>query len=358
MNTLKCILSVILLAGVSACNSGIDPITPVDAGNDVTPPEVTISYPLDGSLIQVVEDVATVVFKIEVVDDIEISEIVMQLDGASIATFNSFKDYRRAVENFTYSNVTNGEHTLTVTATDLSGKSASRSVGFEKVPPYKPKFDGEIFYMPFDGDFSDLVSITAATVTGAPSTNAEGVSGKAYAGALDSYLTFPTEGLLGSAFTAAFWYKLNTNPDRAGILTVSPVDAANPTAQNNRVAGFRFFREGSADSQTFKLNVGDGVNEYWFDGGEAASLAPDGQWVHLAFTITGSESAVYINGEAVSKGANDGIGWDGCDIMTIASGAPRYTGWSHLSDYSLMDELRIFNKALTQTEIKALMTAK
>jgi hypothetical protein len=37
------------------------------------------------------------------------------------------------------------------------------------------------------------------------------------------------------------------------------------------------------------------------------------------------------------------------------SGAPRFTEWGHLSDESYMDELRIFNKALSQAEIQTII---
>ncbi|MDR1556917.1 MAG: hypothetical protein LBS88_07815 [Tannerellaceae bacterium] len=358
MKTLKYILGIMGIAGMTACNSGIDPITPVEPGSDLTPPEVAIAYPSEGALIQVVEDVATIIIQIEVVDDIEIGNIVLQLDGNGITTFDSFKDYRRAVESYSYDKITNGKHTLEVIATDISGKTTRQSVNFEKIPPYKPLYEGEIFYMPFNGDVSELVSITSPEITGSPGFSDEGKIGKAYAGTPDSYLIFPTERLVGNEFSAACWYKLKTTPDRAGILTAGPEDTANPAAMNNRSSGFRFFREGSADKQTFKLNVGDGVNEYWFDGGDAASLAPDGEWKHLAFTITKAECKVYINGNVVSSGKVEGFSWEGCDILTIASGAPRFTGWSHLSEESLIDELRLFNKALTQQQILQLMDAK
>ena len=36
------------------------------------------------------------------------------------------------------------------------------------------------------------------------------------------------------------------------------------------------------------------------------------------------------------------------------SGAPTFAYWNHLSDLSLMDELRIFNTALTQAEVQAI----
>jgi hypothetical protein len=37
------------------------------------------------------------------------------------------------------------------------------------------------------------------------------------------------------------------------------------------------------------------------------------------------------------------------------SGAPRFMEWGHLSDQSFMDELRLFNKALTQSQVQAVM---
>ncbi|MDR3143184.1 MAG: hypothetical protein LBU37_15875 [Tannerellaceae bacterium] len=366
MKTIKyssaCLL---LMACLTACNEGIDPITPVAPGTDETAPVIKINYPSEGTLIRVKEDVTSLNIEIEVVDDIELQTASINLDGKEITAFNSFKDYRRAVEAFTYDQLGNGIHTLTVTANDLSGKTSSASVRFEKVQPYKPVYDNEQFYMPFDGDFMELVSISYAAKTGNPGFADKGKKGKALAGALDSYLTFPTQdsergvNLLQPEFTASFWYNLNATPDRAGILVISPEDPANPTEMNNRVSGFRFFREGSATKQTFKLNAGNGEGESWFDGGDAASLDPaNAGWVHMAFTISASSCAIYFNGEAVCRGDFSGIDWNDCSILSIGSGAPRFTGWAHLSDQSLTDELRIFDKALTQQEILSIFNAE
>jgi hypothetical protein len=129
-----------------------------------------------------------------------------------------------------------------------------------------------------------------------------------------------------------------------------------PATPNNRKNGFRFFREGSPTNQTFKLNVGNGTADSWFDGGAAASINPTNtDWVHLAFTISDSNVVVYINGVVVSQGAFTGVDWTGCDVLSIASGAPRFMEWGHLSDLSHYDELRLFNKALTQEEVQAIM---
>lgn len=339
-----------------ACDEGIDPISRVEPGPDEAAPTVIISYPLEGTLIRVKEDVTPINIQFEVVDDIEIESISVLLDGTKIRDFTDFKDYRRALEDYEYEQLTNGTHTLSVTATDLSGKSTTESVDFEKVAPYQPVYDGESFYMPLDGDYMELLSITNAAKVGSPAFSDLAKAGKAYAGAADAYFTFPTEGLLGDEFSAVFWYKLNASPDRSGILTIGPPDPNNPATPNNRKSGFRLFRENAGGKQRVKLNVGTGDSDSWFDGGAAADVDPAvDEWVHIAFTIGIDKVVVYIDGEVVSEGAFTGIDWTGCDILSIASGAPRFTEWGHLSDQSLFDELRLFSKALTQTEVQAII---
>jgi hypothetical protein len=226
--------------------------------------------------------------------------------------------------------------------------------------PYEPA-DGETLYMPFNDDYVNIVGGSTATVVGTPGFSGEAKKGSnAYAGATGSYLTLPTTGLTGESFSAVMWYKLNAMPDRGGILTIGPPDVDNPgypEIQNNRKNGFRFFREQNADGfQRFKLHVGDGTaNDVWVDGGADADVANDAGWIHLAFTISPTTAIVYINGEAVKESTFTGIDWTGCDILSIMSGAPRFTEWGHKSDVSYMDELHFFNKALTQSEIQDIM---
>ncbi|MDX5338046.1 MAG: LamG domain-containing protein [Cyclobacteriaceae bacterium] len=342
----------------SCKDSYIDDITPVAPGADEASPEVTVMFPSEGTMIRVTEDVTSIDIRFEVRDDIEIGTIQVQLDGSEIGSYSEFKDYRRAVIHLPYDQLGNGEHILRVIATDLSGKTTEETVNFEKAEPYQPKYDGEIFYAPFDGENLELVTLTEAEVVGNPGFTQDRVAGtNAYAGATGAYLTFPTTGLLNEEFSAVFWYKINPSPDRAGILVIGPPDTANPSAPNNRRSGFRLFREGSATNQTFKLNVGNGTADSWFDGGPAASINPSVRngWIHIAFTISDNEAVVYIDGKVVKQGSFSGVDWTGCNILSVMSGAPRFSGWNHLSDRSLMDELRIFNKALTAQEIQAII---
>lgn len=336
----------------------IDPITSVDPGPDETAPVVTVNFPPQGYELQTNDEVASINIRFEVRDDIEIGNISVLINGTEIASYNEFVDYRVAKMEYNYANVTTGDHVLTVAATDLDGKTSEVNVNFSKSPPYVAAYEGEVFYMPFNGEYREMNSLNLATTNGTPGFAGSGngvQGGDAYSGAADAYLTFPTAGLQGTnALSATFWMKVDDSMDRAGILVAAP-----PADNNNdRTKGFRFFREASnaGATQRFKLNVGNGTADSWFDGGASADVTPNtDEWTHFAFTITDAKAVVYINGEIVSENSFTGLDWTDCSNLTIMSGAPNWTGWSHFSDGSLMDELRIFNVELSQDDIKTIM---
>jgi len=345
-----------ILIVIGCSKSYIDEITPVPPGPDLEGPVVEINFPANGTLIRVVEDVTDITISFEATDDIFLEEVSLQLDGTTIATLSDFRDYRRVVEDIVYEGLTNGPHTLSITAVDGEGKTGSASVDFEKTEPYTAKYEGEIFYMPFDNEYLELLTLTSATRVGNPGFTADAKVGTgAYAGAGGAYLTFPAAGLTNEEFTAVMWYKLNAEPNRAGILVMGPEGEDAPPATLNN--GFKFFREAADTSQRFKLNAGTGDGNSWFDGGEAADLDPETatDWQHLAFTISGTENKVYINGTIVREGEFAGPSWEGVEIMSIMSGAPNFTHWNHNSDISQLDELRIFDRALTQEEIQQII---
>jgi hypothetical protein len=322
------------------------------------PPIITLNSPNAGgsTVLRSSDPTAPITLNFQVEDDIEISNITVNVDGIDLTNMSEFTNVKKVLVDDLVYDASTGTHTLTITATDSDDNVVTLSTTFvkEDTPPYNPTFAGEIFYMDFEGSYTDLASNIGATEVGTPGFAGEGrVGSDAYAGATDSYLTFPTNGLLGSEFSASFWYKVNADPTAAGILVIGPPDDSNPSAPNNRKSGFRFFREGGATNQTFKLNVGNGTADSWFDGGPAATINPaeSADWIHFAFTISNTECVVYMNGEVVKQGPFSGVAWDGCDIMSIMSGAPRFTEWGHKSDLSYIDELRLFDVALTQSDV-------
>ncbi|WP_232520878.1 LamG-like jellyroll fold domain-containing protein [Flagellimonas nanhaiensis] len=349
-NIYKLALGTMAILLLAACDQSIDSITEVAAGVDETAPQITINSPVEGAEIKVFEDETSLDIDLKVTDDIEVKEVKVLLDGTQIALFNSFKDYRIVLEEFTYQGLRDGDHKLTVTASDLEGKTSTEEVNFMKSPPYEALFDGELFYMPFDSDYMDLIGFQQAEEIGSPGFAGGGfVGANAYKGATDSYLNFPLEGLDNAEFSAAFWYKVSSDPDRAGILVVG--DNA-----DDRFQGFRLFREGSAEEQRIKLNVGTGAGESWNDGGVIDVTA--GEWVHITMSISQTKSTIYFNGvEMLSADLAAPIDWTDCEVLTIGAGGPTFDYWNHKSDSSEMDELRIFNKALDQNDIQIMLNS-
>lgn len=314
---------------------------------------LTSPSPSGATVVRSKDPIAPITIKFQVEDDLGIAIISVKLDNVEIANMTEFTNSKLVIVDDLTKDVSTGSHTLTITVTDTNNVVATKTTTFEKIetPPYEPVFDSEIFYMAFDGDFSESISGDGAVEVGTPGFTTDAyVGSNAYIGATDSYLTFPTTGLLGNEFSATFWYKMNnTSTNRAGILTVGPEDTANPTSQNKRTSGFRLFREGG-DSQSLKLNVGNGTNDGTAVPASSFNLTNSSGWVHIAFTLSQTKTIIYING-VLAKELDRAVDWTGCDILSIMSGAPRFAGWNHKSDLSTMDELRLFNKALNQNDI-------
>jgi hypothetical protein len=347
----------VLMMAVS-CDKGLDPIEQVDPKPDATAPEVVINYPVEGKPFVSPDEVATITFKVLATDDVELKSVVLILDGAEIASYTEFIDYRRLDLKYDYSNMTAGDHVLTVNVEDLTGKTATTTVNFSKVtaPTYTP-LAGEVLYFPLDGFNLDLISGNELTVVGTPGY-AAGKVNDCYQGAADSYMTYSSAGLTtGKEFSVAFWYKINADPLRAGIMAISqPTD---PNAADVRFYGFRFFRENSGAEQNIGLNFGDGVAEVWMN--PFIKVAPDADWIHIAISIATDTARVYVNGEIAplnSKIATTGISWTGCDGLTIGSGMPNFIYWEHFSDLSLYDEIHMFNRAITADEVKGFFEVK
>lgn len=350
-NIIKIFLTGMVITSSLSCQDGyIDDINEVAPGNDVSAPTIQIVNPSGNLFIPSSASGANIKFQYKITDDIEIGNVDVFLDGTKIESKNSFLDYRIYNGTYSYDNLSIGSHTIKIDAKDKTGKAATQSFTFT-VDKYNKKSLYETLYMPFSGGnvFTDLISTNNPSVTGSPVTVSGGYSGAAYGGGNSGYLSFPLSGLYstdGVSFT--FWYKVNSSPDRAGIITIN--DDSNDS-NDNRKQGLRLFREGNATSQTLKLNVGVGAGESWNDGG---ALSVNNQWVHVAVTVSKTESKIYFDGTLVRTSSyTTPFDFSSSSNVVIGSGAPSFSYWGHNSDLSLIDEVRVYNKALTQAEVTA-----
>lgn len=359
LKNLSIIALLAFLVVTVSCGDDDDGPTPPNE-EDVEAPVVTINAPADGSTVSSVDATTPVTIKYTVTDDVEIESVVVDFDGNQIQEVTTFTDFRNYSGEVTQNDVADGTYTVTVTATDAGGNTTTATSTFEKVTsnPYTP-MDNEVLYMPFEGNYFNRVTEEEATVVGNPGFAGEGYeSDNAYAGAADSYLTLGTENLQSSVMTISFYMNVNADPERGGILVMGPPDPNNTEFQNLRTSGFRIFREPRGDQglQIVKANIGTGDADIWLDGGDLATVDPSaGVWNHFALVIDETTASFYIDGSLVaSNDEHAGMSLADIDLLSIMSGEPRFTEWGHLSDQSYLDELRIFNTALTEAQLEEL----
>lgn len=87
---------------------------------------------------------------------------------------------------------------------------------------------------------------------------------------------------------------------------------------------------------------------------------PKNQWYHIAVTTSGSFSALYINGEQigslVTPTSISSVDWDRITTSSLKIGADPHGNPAFPIDYfkGKLDDIRIYNRALTSQEIKAI----
>jgi hypothetical protein len=102
--------------------------------------------------------------------------------------------------------------------------------------------------------------------------------------------------------------------------------------------------------------VGANTNQYDLGGG-FPTLAPftlkADEWQHVVITASPTQKAVYVNGRLVSSDGAATIAYDGTESLHLGRWAGGGYNWN-----GQMDEVRIWNTALTETEIRDRMCRK
>ncbi len=126
---------------------------------------------------------------------------------------------------------------------------------------------------------------------------------------------------------------------------------ANPSALGTRaVVGLGNIITVGLTSNNPSASYWDGSNSYALSG---AASAGAGQWIHLAYVINANAgSSLYVNGALASSTGSYGAG----PAMSIAGGYRLIGSRTTVNDFfsGQIDDVRIYNRALTAAEIQAL----
>ncbi|MBV6440460.1 MAG: T9SS C-terminal target domain-containing protein [Haliscomenobacteraceae bacterium CHB4] len=118
----------------------------------------------------------------------------------------------------------------------------------------------------------------------------------------------------------------------------------------NDFAGIVFARGGNTTAG-LSIDAGNQLRYHWNDAGywfEPGLVVPDGEWVHVALVIAPTNAKIYLDGIAATHTMlHLKEEWD----------APLQIGYDNGDRYfkGLIDEVTVWNKALTQNEIRELM---
>lgn len=217
--------------------------------------------------------------------------------------------------------------------------------------------DGIVLYHPFDvegkdGKIADAVSGKNADIIGTV-TGCEGKNGKAlHFGTADEYIDFGRqEAVLGDQFTAGMWVKLDKiTPEASQTLLTH--------GYSGNVAGGIWWLYSNHGTLNFQLHKG---NHKITLGTESAVLRA-GQWQYVALTRSGRELKLYVDAKLAASGTipsdtdadTTGIGY------TLKAGAEHRNGQNQYNSMmglnGSMDEVIVYNRALTREEISSVMT--
>ncbi len=305
---------------------------------DTTPPTVSITAPLFGATVS-----GTILVQGSATDNVGVTGIELDVDGAAVAT--------TTVSPFAFSwNTTasaNGSHTLTVKAYDAANNVSSVSVSVtvsnlsNTVVP--PPTAGLIGYWNFDEDSGSIAHDTSgsgynATLTGAVWTTGKINSGLSFNGSTNYGVT--PNIALGNTFSISTWASPAVT-SQGGYVRI---------LETQFNGGLYLGMDASGSKYKFIVNSGTGSSGSC---GAAYGCAQGGTvtsgWHLLTATFDGATATLYVDNAVVAT-----------DTFTAPANTnyplyiARYYGGNGYSWNGALDEIRLYNRALTSAEVSAI----
>ena len=295
---------------------------------DTTPPTVSITAPPAGTVS------GTVNVSANAADNGTVAGVQFKLDGSNLGAEDGGAPYTFSWDTLS---ATNGAHTLTAVARDGAGNtttSAPVAVTVSNVAP-----GGNVAAYSFDESSGNTVFDASGLANTGTLASAARATGKYNSGlqfnGTSSLVTVPDSNSLDltTGMTLEAWVK----PDVVGNWET--------LLFKEQSAGDAYALYGSTDTGAPEVQV--------FTGGashatRAPTPLPINAWTHLAATYDGSNLRLYVNGAQVASTAVTGPIATSSGVLHMGSNSvwnERYTGG--------MDEVRVYNRALSASEIQA-----
>ena len=214
----------------------------------------------------------------------------------------------------------------------------------------------------FNGSLIDSVSNTSGVNTG--TSFSPGFKDQGLQGGNKSYVLFtPGSAITGMhSFTIAYW--VNSPVNTSGI--VGLVNLSNTTGFWGNID--MFFENGSTlDAAKFRAHITNGATDTWVTKDGLPNIFT--KWTHFALSYDAASETfkLYVNGSLIVTQLQKGFGpinFTNCGKMvfgtvqfqttpSLTSGATSQDWASYLAGQ--LDEVRIYNKAISDSEVSALV---
>jgi hypothetical protein len=297
---------------------------------DATPPSVSITAPADQSAVSGSTTVTALAS-----DDVGVVGVQFTLDGSALGAERMAPPYSLMWNTATTSN---GSHTVAAVARDAAG---NRSQASEYVVVSNASTNPSGLVAAYGFNEASGVQVIDA-------------SGQGNTGTISSATRTKT-GRFGGALSfngTSAWVTVADAPSLELASSLTFEAWVSPTSGN----GWRsVLLKETADGLAYALYSANNASRpaaFVHTGGDVglngAAAVPVNAWTHLAITWDGATMRMFVNGVQVSSAAVSGA-------VTTGGGALRIGGNSVWGEYfkGQIDEVRIYNRALTAGEIQA-----
>jgi len=298
---------------------------------DTTPPSVSITAPSAGATVS-----GTVTVTASATDNGSLAGVQFKLDGSNLGTEDTTAPYSVSWDTFSSGN---GAHTLSAVARDAAGNTASAAN--VSVTVQNTAAAGLVGAWAFDEGTGTTIADQSGKSNNGTVTNTTWVTTGKFNNALsfngtNAWATVPDSNTLDltTGMTIEAWVR----PSTSGGTNWQTAVVKEQTG-NLAYGIYENTNQGKPEAEVFVGGATHAVN--------GTSALPAGTWSHLAATYDGSTIKLYVNGAVVSQVAASG--------SIITSTAPLRIGGNNIWGErftGLIDEVRVYNRALTAGEIQ------
>ncbi len=301
-----------------------------NATADTTQPAVTITSPANQATAT-----GSVTISASSTDNVGVVGVQFQVDGTAIGNETVTAPYSIAWNS---ASVSDGPHTITAIARDAAGNSSASSVTIAvlNVAPPPPPATGLVAAYNFDeGSGTRVTDASGSGNTGTvlrATWSTAGHSGSALSFGNNAWVTVADAASLDlkNGMTLEAWVRPSSN------------GGAKVVIYKERNTAFAYGLWSSTSSSKPRAAVRTSVDYM----ANAPTSIPTNAWTHLAATYDGLRIRLFVNGVEVDTVL-------AVSTITASSGALRIGGNSRTEYFKgLIDDVRIYNRALSAAEIQ------